>query len=267
MNLLYDNMMRSTLSKINTLPVLNNFITLEGMDGCGKSTVIKALVGHLEQKGFEVIVTREPGGTPLGEKLRDIVKFEEMDNATEIALMNAIRIEHLQKVIIPAINQGKFVICDRYIDSTFIYQALAQDENKIEKLQKIIEMAKVFNIALPEKTILLDVPVETSLKRRDGRNEAIDKFEQKTIEQLTLIRNGYLDLSQVCDNRFIKVNADQELSQVIKEALVKFDEDFLSVKKNLNNKIDEAIKKQKNNNDNELLKLNSSFNKFKKQSI
>lgn len=250
MNLLDVITMKSTLDTINELPTLNNFITLEGMDGCGKSTVIKALVEHLETNGIEVLVTREPGGTPLGEKLRDIVKFEEMDNATEIALMNAIRIEHLQKVIIPAIMQGKFVICDRYIDSTFIYQALSQDENKKEKLEKIIEMAKVFNIVLPEKTILLNVPVETSLKRRDGRNETIDKFEQKTIDQLTLIRNGYLDLAKVCEDRFIKVNADQELNQVIKEALTKFDENFLNVKKNLNNKVDVAVQNHLKNSKN-----------------
>ena len=230
---------------------LKNFITLEGMDGCGKSTITEEVVKHLKNKGYEVLLTREPGGTELGEKIREIIKHDDMSLSTEILLLNAIRMEHLHKVIIPALNKGKIVVCDRYIDSTMVYQLRASEENRIkeegifnnlndvrilrEELEfKTLSLFRNFGIKFPETTLFLDVSVETSLSRRNARNEKIDKFEEKTYKDLENIRNAYHAIKNNEDkfkeNRMVVIDANQTLEQVISSTLKVIDERYPNIK-------------------------------------
>lgn len=231
---------------------LKNFITLEGMDGCGKTTITQKVVEHLKNNGYDVVVTREPGGTELGEKLREIVKHSDMSLSTEILLMNSIRLEHLHKVILPALNEGKVVVCDRYIDSTFVYQIYASEKERLmeesifnnEKNEEVLrrelgfktmDLLHQFNIPYPEKTLFLDVSVETSLSRRNSRNEATDKFENKDYEDLEKIRNAYLKICNedriLKNNRMITIDANQSLENVIKETLEKIEENYPKLEK------------------------------------
>lgn len=232
--------------------ILKNFITFEGMDACGKSTAIEKAKDYLEAKGFEVILTREPGGTELGENLRNIIKEKDMCLSTEINLLNAIRLEHLHQKIIPALNKNKIVLCDRYIDSTLVYQILAVEEERLEKerdllleykkpLQEIrkklllstLKQIKNFNIYYPEKTFFFDVSVENSIIRRTERNEKIDKFENKKLEDLNNIRHAYLELIRKDDafisktqNRFITIDSNQKKEKVIEDMILKLDDLF-----------------------------------------
>lgn len=230
---------------------LKNFITLEGMDGCGKTTITQKLVEHLKNNGYDVVFTREPGGTELGEKLREIVKHSDMSLSTEILLMNSIRMEHLHKVILPALNEGKVVVCDRYVDSTFVYQIYAAEKERImeesifnneneEVLRrelgfKTMDLIHQFKIPYPEKTLFLDVSVETSLSRRNSRNEKTDKFENKDYEDLERIRNAYLKIANedriLKNNRIVTIDANVPLEEVIKSTLEKIDEFYPKIEK------------------------------------
>lgn len=230
---------------------LNKFISFEGMDGCGKSTVINAVKEVLEKKGHKVVLTREPGGATLSEELRDMLKNKDMSLSTEIALFTGARLEHLHKTILPAIAEGAFVLCDRYIDSTFVYQIKAVEDKRLEEercfygpenyislemirerlYKNTVSMLSNFNIPLPEKTFFLDVSVEESLARRGKRGEALDKFEQKSFNDLTKIRNSYLSLmesSELLPERFVKVDANLSPEKVKEQVLASMKE-FYSI--------------------------------------
>jgi len=190
--------------------VRGKFITLEGMDGAGKSTHIPDIIKLLELKGVEVISTREPGGTLLGEQLRTILLNEAMHPETETLLMFAARREHISQIIEPALARGAWVLSDRFTDATYAYQSGGRGvlANKVIELE-----AWVQGDLQPDLTLLFDVPVEVSLARLASAR-APDKFERESAEFFTKIRNAYLDRANKNPNRFCMINSNQALDDV-----------------------------------------------------
>ena len=156
------------------------FITLEGMDGAGKSTHIPSIIEMLKARGHEVVSTREPGGTPLGERLRELLLHEAMHAETETLLMFAARREHIANVIAPALKRGAYVLSDRFTDATFAYQSGAKgvSANKVEILEQWVQE----NLQ-PDITLLFDVPVEISIARLACARSP-DKFERESSDFL-----------------------------------------------------------------------------------
>lgn len=188
------------------------FITLEGMDGAGKSTHIPSIIAALEARGIEVVSTREPGGTQLGEQLRQLLLHEAMHAETETLLMFAARREHIATVIEPGLARGAYVLSDRFTDATYAYQCGAKgvDVNKIQTLEKWVQA-----ILQPDVTLLFDVPVEVSMKRLALAREP-DKFERETADFFTRIRQAYLKRAEENPARFRVIDANQPLEKVAK---------------------------------------------------
>lgn len=177
------------------------FLTFEGVDGCGKSTQAMLLKEYLEREGMDVMLTREPGGTPVGERLRELVldiREKGLTFRTEVFLYAASRAQHMAEVIAPNLEQGKIVICDRFTDSTIAYQGFGCGLD-IEALKVINEFASCG--IEPDLTILIDIPVETALQRigkpqgglgKDG----VDRIEERGASFYSRVREGYLFLAQ-----------------------------------------------------------------------
>ena len=189
------------------------FITLEGMDGAGKSTHIPNIVAQLEHAGIEVASTREPGGTALGEQLRALLLHEQMHPETETLLMFAARREHISNVIEPALARGAYVLSDRFTDATFAYQSGGKGvaSDKIKQLEAWVQGA-----LQPDATILFDVPVEVSMARLAGAREP-DKFEREGAIFFEKLRNAYLARAKENQQRFHVINANQTLEIVTLE--------------------------------------------------
>lgn len=188
------------------------FITLEGMDGAGKSTHIPNIIKSLQTSGHEVVSTREPGGTPLGERLRELLLHENMHPETETLLMFAARREHIASVIFPALARGAYVLSDRFTDATYAYQCGAKgvDAHKIQLLEQWVQAD-----LQPDMTLLFDVPVEVSMQRL-ANTRAPDKFEREPAAFFTSIRNAYLQRAQQNQARFRVIDANMPLENVFK---------------------------------------------------
>ncbi len=188
------------------------FITLEGMDGAGKSTHIPSIIEMLKARGREVVSTREPGGTPLGERLRELLLHEAMHAETETLLMFAARREHIANVIAPALERGAYVLSDRFTDATFAYQSGAKgvSANKVEMLEQWVQ-----EDLQPDITLLFDVPVEVSIARLAGARSP-DKFERESADFFTRIRNAYLDRASKNPQRFRVIDGSKSLEEVAK---------------------------------------------------
>lgn len=186
------------------------FITLEGMDGAGKSTHIPAILNMLMAQGGEVVSTREPGGTPLGEKLRELLLHESMHPETETLLMFAARREHLAEVILPALARGAYVVSDRFTDATYAYQSGA----KGVAAEKILSLEAWVQSGLqPDLTLLFDVPVEVSVARLASARSP-DKFEREDAAFFERLRQAYLKRAQDNSTRFRIIDSHQPLEQV-----------------------------------------------------
>jgi len=186
------------------------FITLEGMDGAGKSTHIPTIVAMLAEKGFEVVSTREPGGTPLGERLRELLLHEAMHPETETMLMFAARREHIAQVILPALERGAYVLSDRFTDATYAYQCGARgvDIDKVRLLERWVQ-----ETLQPDLTLLFDVPVSVSLERL-ATARMPDKFEREGAAFFEKLRQAYLDRALETPSRFCIIDANQPLEKV-----------------------------------------------------
>ncbi len=186
------------------------FITLEGMDGAGKSTHISYIIDCLTRAGHQVLSTREPGGTPLGEKLREILLHDAMHVDTETLLMFAARAEHLQQLIIPALQAGTWVLSDRFTDATFAYQSGAKglSADKVLQLENWVQ-----GQLHPDLTLLFDVPVEISVARL-SQARAPDKFERESADFFTRIRNAYLARAKAQPHRIKIIDSNQPIEQV-----------------------------------------------------
>jgi dTMP kinase len=208
------------------------FITLEGIEGSGKTTQIRQIVDFLNQNGRPCVVTREPGGTQIGKKIRSILLDSAscaMDPRTELLLYMADRIQHLQELVYPAMREGKTVVCDRFFDATVVYQGYARglDVEWIKTLHRII-----LNNIRPDLTLLLDLAPEIGLSRAweavhsGDREPGETRFEQEAISFHRKVREGYLALSLAEPERFSVIDASQtpekvqqDIMQVIKKVL------------------------------------------------
>lgn len=192
--------------------MLGKFITLEGMDGAGKSTHLGNIQTMLEQQGHEVVMTREPGGTALGEALRELLLHQAMHAETETLLMFAARREHIAQVIEPALTRGAYVVSDRFTDATFAYQCGGRGvaANKVEALESWVQ-----HELQPDITLLFDVPVEVSIQRL-AMARSPDKFERENGEFFRKIREAYLSRARQEPRRFRLIDADQPLEHVKK---------------------------------------------------
>jgi dTMP kinase len=192
-------------------------ITLEGIEGAGKSSHMQFIAEKLQQAGKEILLTREPGGTELGEGIRELLlknNEEAMSEETELLLMFAARAQHVQQLILPAMAEGKMVICDRFTDSSYAYQGGGRgiSTEKISQLE-----AWLFSGALsgfkPDLTLLLDLSVETGLSRARARGET-DRFEIETVSFFQNARDTFLSIAQDEPDRVKVIDAEQQLEAV-----------------------------------------------------
>lgn len=179
------------------------FITFEGIDGAGKSTHLEAVAARLRDAGTEVVVTREPGGTPLAERLRELVLHESMDASTEALLVFAARRDHLERVIVPALARGHTVLCDRFTDATFAYQGGGGGA----PLAVLAQLERIVQGELqPALTIWFDLPAEMAAQRR-ALARAADRFEQQDLDYFARVRDGYAARAAAAPQRFAHIDA------------------------------------------------------------
>lgn len=186
------------------------FITFEGIDGAGKSTHIGFVADYLRQRGVTLVATREPGGTSLGEKLRELLLREKMHLETEALLMFASRREHIAQVIAPALARGEWVISDRFTDASFAYQGggRGMDLRKMEALE-----AWVHPELQPDLTLLFDVPLAVARARLDA-TRSLDKFEQEQADFFAATRNEYLRRAAQFPQRFRIIDSTQSIAEI-----------------------------------------------------
>lgn len=202
------------------MSMTGKFITLDGVDGAGKSTHLSFVADWLRQQGREVIVTREPGGTPLGETLRELLLHREMDADTELLLMFAARQEHLAQLILPALARGAWVLSDRFTDASYAYQCGGRGiaVERIAALETWVQRGFA-----PDLTLLFDVPPEVAEARRSAARTA-DRFEREADPFFNRVRQAYLDRAQadpkrirVLDARHSIAQLQTEISQLLQE--------------------------------------------------
>lgn len=186
------------------------FITFEGIDGAGKSTHIEYVANLLKERGLRLIVTREPGGTPLGEKLRELLLHEKMHLETEALLMFAARREHLAQVIEPALARGDWVISDRFTDASFAYQGGGRglDLGKLNALEQWVHPNRQ-----PDLTLLFDVPIDVARARLDAAREP-DKFEREQADFFVATRAEYLRRAAEFPQRFRIIDSRRSISEI-----------------------------------------------------
>lgn len=197
------------------MPVVTRacFITLEGLEGAGKTSRLVDLKVFLEQRGKSVLATREPGGTALGERLRELLLTPEqgpMAPLTELLLMFAARSEHVTQLILPALEAGQWVLCDRYVDASYAYQGAGRNlgEAPVAALEALLPAR-----ARPDLTLLLDLPVEAGLARARSRSAA-DRFEQETVAFHQRVRDAYLARARQHPQRYCVIDAAADPDEV-----------------------------------------------------
>ncbi|MDA0848922.1 MAG: dTMP kinase [Verrucomicrobia bacterium] len=192
------------------------FITFEGSEGCGKTTQIEALAKALEAEGKTVLITREPGGTIIGEKIRNLLQDPSHENAisdmTELLLFSASRAELIASRIQPALDRGEIVICDRFYDSTYVYQGLGRaiDMNIVEQLNQI-----TVGSLKPDLTILLDLDAKIGIQRAKSRQSGeLDRIENESLAFFEAVREGYLELAKKETERFKIIDGLLSVDQI-----------------------------------------------------
>jgi dTMP kinase len=190
------------------------FISFEGIDGAGKSTQHAWLVDRLKAQGRQVVATREPGGTPLGEKLRSLLLSEPMHLETEALLMFAARREHLAQVIEPALARGDWVVCDRFVDASFAYQSGGRGL-EWTKLERLADW--VLGSMRPDLTLIFDAPVAVAQARLHAASSAPDRFEREQAEFFERVRAAYLRIARENPLRVRLIDATQSMKSINKE--------------------------------------------------
>jgi dTMP kinase len=202
------------------------FITIEGGEGVGKSTNIAFLEQTLIKRGIDVVVTREPGGTQLGEEIRSLllkIRQDEISPMAELLMIFAARAQHILQIIEPALSQGRWVLCDRFTDATYAYQCGGRgiDVDSVGRLENLVQ-----NALRPDSTILLDAPVTVGMSRAIDRG-ALDRIELETTEFFQRVREAYLQRAAVSDGRMHILNVARPLEDVQRE-LTEFASELLS---------------------------------------
>jgi len=180
------------------------FVTFEGIDGAGKSSHIDALAAWMRERGHEVLVTREPGGTPLAERLREMVLSEPMDTLTELLLVFAARRDHLEQQIAPALARGATVLCDRFTDASFAYQGAGRgmSVSTIERLEQWVQQGRQ-----PDLTLWFDLPAAVAAQRRAAARDP-DRFETQDEAFFGRVRTGYAARAREHAARFVRIEAE-----------------------------------------------------------
>ncbi|HLR17823.1 MAG TPA: dTMP kinase [Alcanivoracaceae bacterium] len=191
------------------------FITFEGSEGAGKSTQLNTVAAYLSARDIEYVITREPGGTPLAEEVRQLLlahRDETVAPMTELLLLFAARAQHLERVIQPALKQGKWVLCDRFTDATYAYQGGGRELSKadIEQLESLVQKG-----LQPDLTLLFDIPVEEGLSRA-AKRAALDRFESEQVAFFERVRAAYLERAAMNPARYVVIDASQALADVTK---------------------------------------------------
>jgi len=194
--------------------VKGKFITFEGIDGAGKSSHVEWLAEWLREKGQIVHVTREPGGTELGEKLRELLLHAPMHLETETLLMFAARREHLARLIEPALNRGEWVVCDRFSDATYAYQGGGRglDRAKLQQLEHWVHGS-----LQPDLTLLFDLPLDVARERIALASRMLDRFEQERADFHERVRQAYLERAHSAPMRIRVINAQLSIEEIRKE--------------------------------------------------
>lgn len=194
------------------------FISLEGGEGSGKTTTAKYLKEWFEKLGKEVLITREPGGVEVSEKIRSVLVEETMSPLTEAMLFAASRNEVIHQSILPALKKGEIVICDRFVDSSYVYQGIVRELG----LDIVKEINKpITDILSPDITLYFDIMPEKGLERIKKNNRETNRFDKETIDFHNKIREGYQTLAQMeeNENRIHQINADQEVVEVANDCI------------------------------------------------
>lgn len=189
------------------------FITVEGVEGCGKTTNLTFIQKSLETAGIDLICTREPGGTPLAESLRDLLlanRTEAVDEHAELLMVFAARAQHLNQIIVPALNTGRWVLCDRFTDATYAYQGGGRNlpVDVIQTLELLVQKGRH-----PDKTFFLDLEVSVGLERAKERGE-LDRFEREHIVFFERVREAYWSRIRQNPERYIVIDASVPLADV-----------------------------------------------------
>lgn len=193
------------------------FVTLEGGEGSGKSTQLKLLEDYLSKGGYDVIFTREPGGTPISEKIRKILlggENTEMCDETEALLFAAARVQHIKEKILPAVAAGKTVVCDRYVHSSLVYQGYARG------LGDFVEKVNSYALenCMPDVTIFLDITPERAFARKGGADKD-DRLEQSGMDFHKRVYDGYVRVAEKFPDHFVRINADRPVEDVFEDIL------------------------------------------------
>lgn len=197
------------------------FITFEGGEGAGKSTIAKRLRHYLENKGYEVILTREPGGTEFADRVRDLIMKENISAHEEMMLFNVARLNHLEQVILPALANHKIVLCDRFIDSSRAYQGILGDctYNEYQKLEQVNETI-ANSVDLIDTTFYFKIDPEIALNRITKNNRETNRFDKKDLDYHYQLQTAYEQLISVDrSNRFVVIDAEQDEEQVLQQCI------------------------------------------------
>ena len=206
---------QAPLSQTITTRIQGRFISFEGTEGVGKTTAIEQLCARLQARGIDYLRTREPGGSPFAERLREILLDPNtvINDDTELLLMFAARCDHMQQVILPALQRGTWVICDRFTDSTVAYQGFGRADGDAIVRAKIDMLIEQFVVQLPELTLWLDLPVLEGMARANKRSAA-DRFEQQATEFFTRVHQGFSVLASEQPERIQRIDASGSANEV-----------------------------------------------------
>lgn len=195
---------------------MSKFITFEGPEGSGKTTVIREITQRLESEGWEVVVTREPGGVKTGEDIRKILlEGDAIDDRSEALLFAASRREHLVNKVLPALREGKVVLCDRYIDSSLAYQGYARGIG-VEEVRSINEFA--INGLYPDLTLYLDIRASVGIQRINDNQRTQNRLDREKLDFHEKVVEGYRQIIHNEPNRFAVINAEQSIEEVVNSA-------------------------------------------------
>lgn len=208
-------------------PVTGAFITFEGGEGAGKSTQLRLVAEALRQKGHDVLTTREPGGSPGAEALRTLLLFGEAELSPRAEIMThfAARCDHIDRVIVPALNAGRIVLCDRFSDSTMAYQGYGRAGGEADTLEMIRDLQKLIKIS-PDLTLLFSASPEVARKRLEGRGGATDRYETAGLAFHERVRHGFEQISAQSPARFRYIETDgraiPEVTEIAAEMILTF---------------------------------------------
>ena len=206
---------QAPFSQTTTTPIQGRFMSFEGTEGVGKTTAIEQLCTRLQARGIDYLRTREPGGSPFAERLREILLDPNtaINDDTELLLMFAARCDHMQQVILPALQRGTWVICDRFTDSTVAYQGFGRADGDAIVRAKIDMLIEQFVVQLPELTLWLDLPVLEGMARANKRSAA-DRFEQQATAFFTRVHQGFSTLASEQPERIKRIDASGSTDEV-----------------------------------------------------